>query len=147
MMWFKNITDKKFLKFINWDIDNFYASITPNILEQALDWSSQYVDITPQQRKIILQSSKSFLYFANQSWVKKGDVNFDIGMGAYHGAQVCELIGLFMMSRLAHIKDLNLIIYRDDVLGVTRATSRQQEKMRQAIVKIFSDYGHRRKYF
>jgi hypothetical protein len=139
--WFKNITDKKFLKFINWDIDNFYASITPTILEQALDWASQYVDITPQQRKIILQSSKSFLYFANQSWVKKGDVNFDIGMGAYHGAQVCKLIGLSMMSRLAHIKDLNLIIYRDDVLGVTRATSRQQEKMRQAIVKTFSDYG------
>ena len=46
-----------------------------------------------------------------------------------------------MMSRLASIKDLCLVIYRDDVLGVTRATSRQQERMRQKIVKVFSDHG------
>ena len=26
--WFKNIKDKKLFKFINWDIDNYYASIT-----------------------------------------------------------------------------------------------------------------------
>ena len=26
-------------------------------------------------------------------------------------------------------------------MGVTRATSRQQEKMRQKIVKVFSDHG------
>ena len=67
-------------------------------------------------------------------------IQFDVGMGAYHGAQICELLGLFMMSRWTHIKDLSLIIYRDDVLGVTRATSRQQEKMRQMIVKVFSEY-------
>ena len=62
-------------------------------------------------------------------------------MGAYHGTQICELIGLFMMLKLAHIKDLSLIIYRDDVLGVTRATSRQQEKMRQIIVRKFSVFS------
>ena len=45
------------------------------------------------------------------------------------------------MSRLAHIKDLSSIIYRDDVLAVTRATSRQQERMRQEIVRVFSEYG------
>ena len=95
--WFENVKDKKFLKFINWDIDNFYASITPTILEQSLDWASQYVDITAQQRKIIMQSCESFLYFTNQAWVKKGDINFDVGMGAYHGAQICELVGLLMM--------------------------------------------------
>ena len=68
-------------------------------------------------------------------------MNSDVEMGAYHGAQICELVGLFMMLKLAHIKDLSLIIYRDDVLGVTRATSRQQEKMRQVIVRKFSEYG------
>ena len=69
-----------------------------------------------------------------------GDI-FDVGVGAYHGSQVCELVGLFMMSRLKHIKDLGLVIYRDDVLGVTRATSRQQEKMRQKIAQIFGEHG------
>ena len=127
--WYKNIKDKKQFKFINWDIDNYYASITPTLVEQSLDWAMQYADSTPQQRKIINQACQSFLHFRGQPWMKKGDVNFDVGMGAYHGAQLCEIVGLFMMSRLAHIKDLSPIIYRDDVLGITRATSRQQEKM------------------
>jgi hypothetical protein len=96
--WFENVKDKKFLKFINWDIDNLYTCITPTILGQSLDWASQYVDITAQQRKIIMQSCESFLFFTNQAWVKKGDINFDVGMGAYHGVQICELIGFFMMS-------------------------------------------------
>ena len=82
-----------------------------------------------------------FFHFRGQPWIKKGDVNFDVGMGAYHGAQLCEIVGLFMMSRLAHIKDLSPIIYRDDVLGITRATSRQQETMRQMITNVFNEYG------
>ena len=73
--------------------------------------------------------------------MNKGDGIYDVGMCEYHGAQICELIALFTMSRLAHIKELSTIIYRDDVLGVTRCTSRQQEKMRQAIVKVFNEYG------
>ena len=98
--WFKDLKDKKHFKFINWDIDNFYASITPNIVEQALDWAAHYVDITPHQRKVVMQSCQSFLYFGGQAWRKKGDDNFDVSMGAYHGAQLCELVGLFLMSRL-----------------------------------------------
>ena len=93
--------------------------------------------ITTQQRKVVRQASKSFLYFDGQPWRKKGDDNFDIGMGAFHGAQIAELVGLFLMSRLAHINNLSPIIYRDDVLAITRATARQQEKIRQEIVKSF----------
>ena len=91
-----------------------------------MDWATEFVDISAQQRKVIIQACQSFLFLEGQPWMKKGGDNFDVGMGAYHGAQVCELVGLFMMSRLEHIKDLGLVIYRDDVLGVTRATSRQQ---------------------
>jgi hypothetical protein len=138
--WFKSVDDKKNRKFINWDIDNFYASITPELLEESVDWATEFVDISAQQRKVIFQSCQSFLHFGGQPWRKKDGI-FDVGMGAYHGAQVCELVGLFMMSRLKHIKDLGLVIYRDDVLGVTRATSRQQEKMRQKIVEIFREHG------
>ena len=64
-----------------------------------------------------------------------------MGMEAYHGAQVCELVGLFMMSRLKHIKGVGLVKYRDDVLVVTKATSLQQKKVRQKIVQIFREHG------
>ena len=79
--WFKSINDKKHFKFINWDIDNFYASITPNIVNQALDWAADYVGITAQERKVVMQSCQSFLHFGGQAWRKKGDENFDVGMG------------------------------------------------------------------
>ena len=51
------------------------------------------------------------------------------------------MVGLFLMSKLAHIRNLSSIIYRDDVLGITRATARQQEKIRQEIIRVFSEYG------
>ena len=113
----------------------------PTLLDQALEWATNYVDITPQQKKIIHQASQSFLYFGGQPWVKKGDDNFDIGMGAYHGAQACEVVGLFIMSRLTEIPDMKAIIYRDDVLATTSATARQQEKMKQKIVSVFAEYS------
>jgi hypothetical protein len=64
--WFKSVEDKKHLKFVNWDIDNFYASITPELLENSVDWATEYVDISAQQRKVILQACQSFLHFRGQ---------------------------------------------------------------------------------
>ena len=86
------------------------------------------MNISAQERKIILQASESFLFFDGVPWEKKGGVRFDIGMGTFHGAQVCELVGLFLMSKIRNIPDLDPLIYRDDVLAVTKSTTRQQEK-------------------
>ena len=102
--WFKSVDDKKHLKFINWDIDNFYASITPKLLEETMDWATEFVDISAQQRKVIIQACQSFLFFEGQPWMKKGGVNFDVGMGAYHGAQVCELVGLHSIYNRTTLK-------------------------------------------
>ena len=98
-----------------------------------------YVDVTPQQRKIIHQACQSFLYSEGMPWVKKGEVNFDVGMGAFHGAQVCELVGLFLLNLLKGLPNFEAILYRDDGLGVTSSTPRLQEKLRQSIVKIFAE--------
>jgi hypothetical protein len=42
--------------------------------------------MTEQQKRIVFQASKSFLYNKGEAWVKKGDINFDIGMGGYHSS-------------------------------------------------------------
>ena len=95
--------------------------------------------MTVQQRKVIFQASKSFLYSNGEAWVKKGDVNFDIGMGAYHGAQACEIVGLFILSKLVLLPNFKAILYRDDGLGITASSPRQAEKLRQSIIKVFKD--------
>ena len=137
--WFQALKNKKRLKFIVFDVENFYPSITPSLLNKALQWAGDFVNLTQQQTKIIHQASQSFLYYEGQPWVKKGNVNFDIGMGAYHGAQACEIVGLFMLSKLNKLPNFDSILYRDDGLGVTSSTPRLQEKLRQGIIKIFGE--------
>ena len=60
-------------------------------------------------------------------------------MGAFHGAQICELVGLYMLSQLRRIPNFQTILYRDDGLAVTSSTPRQQEKLKQEIIKIFGE--------
>ena len=140
-MWFNSLENKRNYKFINFDIESFYPSITEDLLTKALNWASHYTSISEEDRNVIISSSKSFLYHKGEPWVKKGESEFDIGMGAYHGAQACEIVGLFLLEELSKIPGLEAILYRDDGLGVTRATARQTEKLRQAIIEVFRRHG------
>ena len=60
----------------------------------------------------------------------------DVGMGAIHGAKVCEMVVLFLLNLLKGLPNFQAILYRDDGLGVNSLTPRLQEKMKQNIVKI-----------
>ena len=65
--------------------------------------------------------------------------SFDVTMGAYDGAELCELIGLFLLSKIKKIKDLECGLYRDDVLSVSTLPNREKEhKIKKIIIGIFS---------
>ena len=49
--WFKNLTNKKQKRFIQFDICSYYPSITPTLLEKSLDWACMYTEISQQQKK------------------------------------------------------------------------------------------------
>ena len=140
--WFKCITNKKRKRFIQLDIVNFYPSITPELLDKALDWAESNVSITSDEKNVIKQAKKSFLYTESTPWVKKGERNFDIGMGAWDGAESCDLVGLYLLHLVtSEVKDLEMGLYRDDGLCVSSATPRLTEKLRQKIVQIFQRNG------
>ena len=61
-------------------------------------------------------------------------------MGAFHGAQACEIVGLFILSKLVNLPNFQAILYRDDGLGITNSTPRQTEKLRQAIIRVCNDH-------
>ena len=54
-------------------------------------------------------------------------------MGSYNGAEVCEFIGIFMLSLIGNKYNPNNIgLYRDDKLGVLKNTSGpQSEKIKK----------------
>ena len=62
-------------------------------------------------------------------------------MGSFDGAEICELVGLFILNKLLNIipaKDLGL--YRDDGLTVLRNKSGpKMERTRKNIIKAFQE--------
>ena len=90
--WFNTLENK--FSFIVFDVVDFYPSISENLLSQALNYASQFIGISQQQINIIMHSRKSFLF-------KRNNANmFDVAMGSYDGAEICELIGLFILVKL-----------------------------------------------
>ena len=140
--WFKRITNKERFCFIQFDICDFYASISEDLLEQSLDFASNFINISDEDRKIIHQARKSLLFSKKTPWMKKGNSIFDVGMGSFDGAEICEIVGLFLLSKLQPLK-LELGLYRDDGLGICSMRARQIEKMKQDMCKIFQNFGLR----
>ena len=139
--WFNNLEGKENLSFVIFDIVSFYPAITLGLFNRALDWISSLVPISREQREIYIKSCQSFLYLGGVPWVKKGSVNFDVGMGAYQGAQVCEIVGLCVLHELSVIDGFDYLLYRDDGLGVTGKSPQLQEQMSQRIRSIFAEEG------
>ena len=99
--WFKNIPNKHLYKFLMFDIKDFYPSIKEKLLWEAIRFAKLYISITNKDIETTFHARKSLLYYNDEPWVKKGESNFDVSMGAYDGAEVCELIGIFMLSLLS----------------------------------------------
>ena len=141
--WFKGIEDKRQHKFLMFDIENFYPSITEDLLKKALNFASKRVEVTEEEKKIIFQARKSLLFNKGQAWVKKEGGTFDVTMGAYDGAEVCELVGSFILHQLGskyNRKDIGL--YRDDGLAVFKNISGPEaERIKKDFQKVFKRNG------
>ena len=136
--WFSELRDKKRLSFIQFDLCEFYASISENLLINALNFCAQYTKITEEDRKIILQCRKSYLCNKESIWVKKGNSKFDVTMGSLDSAEICDIVGLYILSQLQNL-DLQIGLYRDDGLAAGFQTPRQLENIKKKICKIFKD--------
>lgn len=142
--WFNNIPEKSKHSFTVFDIDNFYPSISENLLLNAIEYAKKYINITNQDLHIIMHCRKSLLFDNDIAWVKKNNNNmFDITMGSYDGAEICELVGLFLLDTLSKKYGLNNIgLYRDDGLALFKQTSGPQaERTRKEITKTFKNHG------
>ena len=93
--------------------------------------------------KIIINARKSLLFHKNQSLSKRNtDSVFDVTMGSFDGAEVCELVGLFILNSLQERFGENVGLYRDDGLGVVNTQSgRLCDKERKELIRIFNDFG------
>ena len=140
--WFENLENKRFLSFITFDVVEFYPSITEKLFNDALDFASTHLPIPSSDREIFMNARSSLLFSQGDNWVKQSGL-FDTTMGAFDGAECCELIGIFMLHEIKQLfPELNIGLYRDDGLGVCRRRGGSDlDRIRKGLVKLFKDHG------
>ena len=93
---------------------HYYPSITENLLKKALAFVEAHIHLSDDDKAIIQHARKSLLFNDQQTWIKRDSGPFDVTMKANDGAEVCELVGnylLYELSKLYGKKDIGL--YRD----------------------------------
>ena len=73
----------------------------------------------------IMYHAKKSLFFSNEKpWMQREGNLFGVTMGAYDGAEISELVGIFMLNKISEKCDKNNIcLYRDDGLAIFKNIS------------------------
>ena len=145
--WFEQIKDKKKAKFIKFDIVEFYPSITQELLIKAIEFAKQFTNISKSDIDIIFHCRKCILFSNKNTWIKSDQdlpINsFDVPMGSFDGAEICETVGLYLLNELEKIFGENVMgLYRDDGLGCLKNTSGPKtERTRKDLIKMFQNHN------
>ena len=142
--WFRNIPRKSQARLLKFDICDFYPSITEELLGKAIEFARRFTEITQNNVDIIMHARKCLLFNRDEQWIKKdGNGLFDVTMGSWDGAEVCELVGLYLLNRLQDVlPSVNVGLYRDDGLAFVRSRSgRISDRVRKEIIELFKREG------
>ena len=138
--WFKSLDDKESLTFLQFDIVEFYPNISEKLVKDALEFAKAHVDVTTEEANIIMKTKETLLFKDGKPWIKKGSKPFNVTMGSWDGAEIADLVGLFLLSKLADL-NINAGLYRDDGLAALRMRPRQAELIKKKICRLFKDHG------
>ena len=69
--------------------------------------------------------------------------NFDVTMGSFDGAEICELVGLFILEKIkSTLNSTNIGFYRDDGLAVfENHNGHSNDQFRKKIIQTFKDHN------
>jgi hypothetical protein len=91
-----------------------------------------------------VHSRKSILCSSADDWGKRtSDSLFDVTMGSHDGAEVCELVGSYLLHLITQKFGNCFGLYRDDGLGVIRNSARNIENIKKELCVIFKKNGLR----
>ena len=122
--WFSQVHSnnrtKKKSKFLQFDICEFYPSISEEFLDNALVFAKHHTTITPEEEDMIKSCRKSVFFNDGKVWTKK-DKDFDVTMGAQDGAEITELVGIYLLKQISDFlasvgQKCHAGLYRDDGL-------------------------------
>ena len=81
------------------DIESFYPSISKILFIRAIQFARQKTEIIDEAINLIMQARKILLFNEGIPWVKKErNEYFDVPMGCFDGAKVCELVDSYILQ-------------------------------------------------
>ena len=142
--WYKTIPNKDQYRFIMFDIENFYPSISLELFNEALNFAKTLTDVSETDVSIMMQARKTLLFNDRKTCLKKsGNKDFDVPMWSFDGAEVCELVGSLISTQLCNVLlSVNVGLYRDDGLAIVKQIPVPEfEWKRKIIIEVFKKYG------
>ena len=123
--WFEKTSDKRNHPSLSFDTAEFYPPIPEDLLDKATNWAKNFATIPSQHTPIIKHARKSLLFNEGIPWVKRSNQQmFDVTMGSFDGAEICELVGLYILDELPLLFGKDYVgLYRDDGLLLPKSNS------------------------
>ena len=142
-LWFKDFPHEERCKFLTFDVVDFYFSISQKLLEDAITFAKQFVEISKDDNRIIHHCRKSLLSSRDSAYIKNNGSLFDVTMDSYDAAEVCKLVDLSILHQLSQLVGVkNIDLYRDDGLAILEnALGPTSERIKKKIIKLFHQHG------
>jgi hypothetical protein len=130
---------------VKFDICDFYPSISEELLDKAVAYAKLHTEVTDEEVRVIKHTRKSLLFEMCEIEIclRLFRNFFDVTMGSFDGAELCELVGLYLLSKLETLLGKPAVgRYRDDGLAVVRSQSgRRLDQIRKQIIEVFKSEG------
>ena len=149
LKWFSDVHSanptKDKAKFLQFDICEFYLSITEDLLRNSLEFSKSHTPIDQADEDLIMACRKSVLFNNGKVWTKKNK-DFDVTMGAQDVAEIAELTGIYLLKEVdEYLSSLgeksHAGLYRDDgLIFLENANGLLISKIEKALHRIFKRY-------
>ena len=94
--------------------------------------------------RIVKHCCKSLFHNNQEPWEKKNtDSCFDVTLVSYDGAKIRELVGIYLLLRVANIIDKKIVVSTSgDGLILLRNVNRENmDRIRKNVTKIFKQAG------
>ena len=99
--WFQCIPNKQQYTFLSFDIVDFYPSISESLVNKSISWAKTNTEITGYEIAIIKHAKKSILFNRGRPRFKNSSGGlFDVTVGSFDGAEICDLVGLYILDSL-----------------------------------------------
>ena len=125
---------------MQYDIEEFYLSISEDLLKKSINYARTFVDISSNEEETIMHCWKSLLFNNSDICIKKeGSKDFDVTIGSFEGTGICELVGLYILYRLStKYGRTHNGICRDDWLACFENVSGPKgDRIRKGFINIF----------